>query len=88
MALSESNAWVEDFLKQHGNKQPAQIRQSVRRDEEATQPAPTPAAPQATPAAPQAAPAPAAPAATPEIPKRTSLEGGLRLAQAIEDLLG
>jgi hypothetical protein len=81
MALSNSSAWVEDFLKQYGNKQPAQIQQNVRRTEEATEPGtPTPAAPATVPTAPAAT--------TPEIPKQTSQTGGLKLADVLEDFLG
>lgn len=87
MAIASSDSWLDDFLKQYGNKQPVQIKQNVRRTEEATQPgvpaqAPPPAATSEAPAA------PAAPTTTPEIPKKTSLNGGLKLADVLEEFLG
>ena len=82
MSIASSDSWLPDFLKQYGNKTPAQIKQNVRRTEEATQPG-IPAV-STTPAAP-AAPVPAV---TPEIPAQASLTGGLKLAEAIEEFLG
>lgn len=77
MAIASSDSWLEDFLKQYGNKQPVEIKQNVRRTEEATQPG-VPAPPEAPPA----------PTTTPEIPKQTSLTGGLKLADVLEEFLG
>lgn len=83
VALAQGDSWLPDFLKQYGNKQPVEIKQNVRRTEEATEPN-TPVAP-ASAAAP--APAPAAPAA-PAIPKQTSQLDGLKLADVLEEFLG
>jgi hypothetical protein len=79
MAIAQSDAWVDDFLKQFGNKQPAEIKQNVKRTEEATQPG--------VPAAPETQAPPAAPDPDLEIPKVTSLAGGLKLADILEDFL-
>jgi len=82
MSIASSDSWLSDFLKQYGNKQPVEIKQNVRRTEEATQPGvPT------TPPTP-VAPASPAPTVTPEIPAQASLTGGLKLAEAIEEFLG
>lgn len=81
MAIAQSDAWLDEFLKQYGNKQPVEIKQNVRRTEEATQPG-VPAA-----AEPPAAPTPPA-VVTPEIPKQTALIGGLKLADFLEEFLG
>lgn len=83
MALAQSDAWLDDFLKQYGNKQPAVVKENVRRDEEATQPN-VPASAE-TPA-PAAVP-PATPPAIPGTPKKTSQIGGLKLAEVIEEFL-
>ena len=80
MALALSDSWLDDFLKQYGNKQPAQIEQNVRRTEEATQPG--------VPAPAQAPPAPTVPAEIPGTPKTTSTLGGLKLADVLEEFLG
>ena len=68
MALASSDAWLDDFLRKEGSSKPAQVKQNVRRTEEATQPG-VPAAPEAPAAAPE--PAPQAPAT--QTPKQTSL---------------
>ena len=68
MALASSDAWLDDFLRKEGSSKPAQVKQNVRRTEEATQPG-VPAAPEAPAAAPT--PAPQAPAT--QTPKQTSL---------------
>jgi hypothetical protein len=81
MALAQSDAWLDDFLKQYGNKQPAEIKQNVRRTEEATQPG-VPAAP-AAPTMP-----PPTPAAAPAIHMQSSQTGGLKLADILENFLG
>ena len=72
MAIAVTVSWLDDFLKQYGNKQPAVVKQNVHRTEEATQPG---------------IPAPAPPPVTPT-PKTTSLTGGLKFADFIENFLG
>ena len=68
MSIAMSDSWLDDFLKQYGNKQPVEIKQNVHRTEEATQPVPEPTT-------------------TPEIPKRTSLQGGLKLSDLLDEFL-
>lgn len=73
MAIASSTSWLDQFLTQYGNKQPAQITQAVHRNEEATEPGvPTPTAP----------PSPAAPP-SPGLPKQTSL----KLADLLDNFL-
>jgi hypothetical protein len=60
LALANSSAWLDDFLRKEGSGKPATVTQNVRRTEEATQPG-VPPAPQ--PAAPQG-----------RMPKQTSLD--------------
>jgi hypothetical protein len=73
MAVASSDSWLDDFLKQYGNKQPVQIQKQVRRTEEATQPGvPAPATP------------PAAAPPTPGVPKQTSL----KISDLLEKFLG
>lgn len=83
VALASSDSWIDDFLEKTGGKgvQPTQIKQKVKRTEEATQPGtPTPAEPQVPVEAPPAAP----PAAT---PKQTSLNDSA-VSRLVEDFLG
>lgn len=49
LAIASSDAWLDDFLRQEGSGKPAQVKQNVRRTEEATQPG-VPAAPAQPPA--------------------------------------
>jgi hypothetical protein len=92
LALASSDSWLDDFFRQYGNKEPAEIKQNVRRSEEATQPgvpapAPVPPAPAPEPTE-TAAPAPPPATPPPAIPKQTSLHGGLKLVDVLEDFLG
>jgi hypothetical protein len=86
MALAASDSWIDDYLEKTGGKdgvQPTQIKEKVRRTEEATQPGtPTPAQPQ-TPV--EAPPASAPPAAA--TPKQTSLNASA-VTRLVEDFLG
>ena len=84
LAVASSNAYLDEFLTQYGNKQPAVVKQNVHRTEEATEPGvPTP-----TPAPSAAPPAPTPAASPPAVPKQTSLQGGLKLADLLENFLG
>jgi len=74
MALGDSDAWLDQFLKQYGTGAKATIKKNVQRTEEATEPG-TP-----TPAATLPPPAPT--------PKQTSIPGGRRLDDLLEDFLG
>lgn len=76
IALASSDSWLDDYLRQFGNKEPAKVENKVRRTEEATQPgAPAPA---------EKPPQPAAPL---PVAKRTSLVGGLKLADLLDEFL-
>jgi hypothetical protein len=74
LAIASSDSWLEDFLSQYGNKQPVEIKQNIRRTEEATQPdIPVSSAP---------------PVVAPPVPKQTSLYGGTRLSELLDHFLG
>ncbi len=75
IAMADSNGYLDRFLTKYGVGAPAQIKKKVRRDEEATQPVPTPVQPPATPAT-----------ATP-VPKQTSLNDAA-VNRLVEDFLG
>jgi hypothetical protein len=75
LALASSDSWLDDYLQQFGNKQPAKIENKVRRTEEATQPN-----------VPATAELPPQPAQQP-LPKQTSLIGGLKLAELLDEFL-
>lgn len=53
LAVASSDAWLDDFLKKEGSGKPATVSQSVRRTEEATQPAVPSAQPPAAPQMPK-----------------------------------
>ena len=82
LALASTSSWLDDFLRQYGNKQPAEIQQNVHRDEEAT--APGVPAPESVPPVPSAPPATPAPAK----PKQTALLGGVKLTDVLDNFLG
>jgi hypothetical protein len=80
LAVASSVNDLYDFLRKEGSNKPAMVTQNVRRTEEATQPgipAPEqPAAPQQPATAPQA-----------QMPKQTSLLGGLKLSDVLDEFL-
>jgi hypothetical protein len=74
LALAESSSWLDDFLKRHGSGAKTQIKEEVKRTEEAMQPGVVP------PALPGAPPKP--------MGKQTSLQGKMLFADFLEDFLG